>query len=426
MRANPRAGFVSACLLLFLVLTLPSCHKDSPTPAISKPLDLPPNSGPVLEAGNDFAFKIFRSVLQYDPATTNKLISPLSIYTCLSMVYNGTAGATRDSMTKTLSLNGITPAQLNAVSKALIEQMPNEDSKVQLAIANSIWYNKSSNPIPTFLDTIRNNFQAVVQALDFTQPSSVNTINSWVTQHTNNKIPTIIDKLEIYDLMLLVNAVYFNGAWKNTFKTENTRNDIFYRTEGGTVNVPFMNQQMTIRAYHTQTYDLIELPYGTGKAFNMYLALPVRLPNGTPASLNSFAAAFDRTSITAALSHLDSTSLTISLPKWEYRYGIENMYDQLSAIGMNIAFTKDADLTRMYPPSVPAYISQVIHKTYIKVNEEGTEAAAVTAARITALVTAPAPPQIIKFDHPFAYFIAEKQTGSILFMGLLNDPSPSR
>lgn len=426
MLANPRAGLISACLLFSLVLTLPSCHKAPYVSPVSKPLEMPANSGPVLAAGNDFAIRVFREMLKYDITPNNKLISPLSIYTCLSMVYNGSAGATRDSMTKTLSLNGISPSLLNAVSKAFIEQMPHEDSKVQLSIANSIWYDqRRAVPIPTFLDSVRDNFEAVIQALDFGQPSSVTTINSWVSQHTNNKIPKIIDQLDASSLMVLINAVYFNGAWKYTFKTSDTRNDVFRRADGTTVTVPFMNQTTSLRAYQAPTFDLVELPYGTGDAFNMYLLLPKQLPNGTSTSLNSFAASFDQNSLGAALSHLDTTNVQLSLPKWEYRYGIDNMAPHLADMSMGIAFGSSADFTRMYPPSVKAAISQVIHKTYIKVNEEGTEAAAVTAVVFYVTSARGGGANPIKFDHPFFYLITEKKTGAIFFMGLVNDPSPS-
>jgi len=409
------AGARSACLILLFALTLPACHKSNSSP-VSDPLDLPPNSSQVITAGNDFAINFFRAQLQQDPADNNKLISPLSIYTALSMVYNGAAGATKDSMAKTMALAGISAPSLNALNKALIEQMPHEDSKVQLSIANSIWYDQHrAQPKPGFLDTIQRDYAATMQALDFGNPSAPKTINSWVAQHTNNKIPSVIDHIGSDDLMFLINAIYFNGAWQYGFKTEDTHNSTFYKQDGTTINAPFMTQKISLRMNQGTAFTMVELPYGTGKAFDMYILLP----NNRTQSLNDFALSLDQSSLTNAFSHLDSTTVQLSLPKWEYSYSIESMIPSLRKLGMGIAFSGEADFSNMY--SAPVFISKALHKTYIKVNESGTEAAAVTVIGIT-LTSSPAGPPLVKIDHPFVYLVTEKQTGSMLFMGLLNDP----
>lgn len=418
MRLHLRAGSLSACLILLFAFTISSCHKDVPAPT-NTPLDLPSNSGQVIQATNEFAINIFRAMLAHDPDQNNKLISPLSIYTCMSMVYNGSATSTKDSMTKALSLAGVSLPQLNAVSRALIQQMPKEDSKVQLSIANSAWYDqRRAQPLPGFLDTVQHDYLATVQSLDFLNPNSVNTINSWVSSHTNGKIPTIIDNISPSSIMVLVNAVYFNGAWKNSFKTSDTHNDVFYKTGGGQSSVPFMSQTASFRAYTSPDLRLLELPYGTGKAFDMYLLAP----SDPSTSIRDFARSLDRSSLATAFAGLDTTTISLRLPKWEYRYDIQEMRPHLSDLGMGIAFTQSADFSNMFPPSANAAISEVIHKTYIKVSEEGTEAAAVTGTTMysTAL---PQQPNIWKFDHPFVYLIAEKQTGSIFFMGIVNDPA---
>jgi serpin B len=416
MRQNLRAGTLSACLILLFALTLPSCHKDISSPT-SKTLDLPPNSDEVITAGNNFAINFFQTVLQKDLSdNTNKLISPLSIYTALSMVYNGAAATTKDSMAKAMALAGIPAPRLNALIKALIEQMPHEDSKVQLSIANSIWYAQNRiQPKPAFLDTIRRDFAATMQAVDFTNPSAVKAINSWAAQQTHDKIPSILDRTSGDDLMYLVNAIYFNGSWKYSFKTEDTRNAPFYKQDGATTNVPFMNQKITLRKYTAANFTLVELPYGTGKAFDMYILLP----NDRQQPLNSFALSLDLSSLTTAFSHLDSSSVRLSLPKWEYAWSIDDMIPNLTKLGMGIAFGGDADFSGIY--SARVQITKAVHKTYIKVNESGTEAAAVTAIGV-GFTSAPAQPAPLTLDHPFVYLITEKQTGSILFMGLLNDP----
>jgi serpin B len=176
-----------------------------------------------------------------------------------------------------------------------------------------------------------------------------------------------------------------------------------------------MTQKISLRINQGTAFTMVELPYGTGKAFDMYILLP----KNSSQSLNDFALSLDRSSLTNAFSHLDSSTVQLSLPKWEYSYSIDDMRPSLAKLGMGIAFGGEADFSDMY--STPVFISKAVHKTYIKVNESGTEAAAVTVIGVT-LTSAPSGPPPVKIDHPFVYLVTEKQTGSILFMGLLNDP----
>lgn len=417
MRHHLRAGHLTACLQLCLALTLFSCHKNISTPATSTPLDLPPNSTAVTNAANEFAFTLFHSTLKTEPSGPNMLISPLSVYMALSMTYNGAAGATRDSMALTLQQSGIPISQLNAVNQALITQLPKEDSKVQLSIANSIFYSdKGPQPAPAFLDSTKTNYLGAMQALDFSQSAaSLSTINSWVAKNTKNKIPTILDQLDPYTVMVLVNAIYFNATWLNAFKPAQTRTMPFTLTGGSTVSTPFMNQEANIRSWFGPTFTLAELPYSTGKGFAMYLVLP----NDPARSITDFAASFKGDTLAYAYSRLDSSFVSISLPKWEYSYSIANMKKELKALGMGIAF-EDADFSKMYPTTTVS-LSQVAHKTYIKVSEEGTEAAAATA--VTVVETSMPMVRAIKADHPFLYMIAERQTGAVLFVGIVTNPS---
>jgi len=407
-------------LVLLLLAGLLSCQKNNNTAAHYKPLELPSNSAAVIDAGNRFAFNFFATSLREDPAPNNKLISPLSIYTALSMVCNGAAGPTRDSIVKTLQLNGVSLDDLNALSKALIIQMPKEDNKVALSIANSIWYNnKGPQPLPSFLDIVTNNYDGIVPSLDFDKPSSVNRINSWVAQKTENKIPSIIDQVDGSTVMFLINAIYFNGSWQYAFKTADTRNSNFYRADGSTVQVPFMNREATLRISSNPAFTLAELPYGSGKGYDMYLVVPAN-----QRSIADITSTLDGTALTNAISQLDSQHVRLSLPKWEYAYTIKDMKPHLAQLGMGVAFGESADFSNMYPVAPGAMaISKAIHKTYIKVSEQGTEAAAVTA--IGVIVTAPAPSPPLILDHPFLYVIREKQTGIILFIGVVNDPSRS-
>jgi serine protease inhibitor len=297
--------------------------------------------------------------------------------------------------------------------------LPQEDNKVKLSIANSIWYRQNSyQPIPSFLNTVQNNYNASVKPLNFDDPAAPKTINDWVAQNTNNKIPTIIDNISSDDLMYIINAIYFNGAWKYAFKASNTFNDAFYLQNGNMKTVPFMKQTIHTNIVNENTFSMIELPYGGGKSFSMYILKPVDQQQ----SLNEFAASLSESNFRDAINKMYSVSFELQMPKWEYSYKIEDMKPELAQLGMGIAFGGDADFSKLYDPSqVSVYISKAIHKTYIKVNEEGTEAAAATAVGFS-YTTAPSQPIVFKLDHPFLYAIIEKQTGAILFLGMVNEP----
>ena len=336
------------------------------------------------------------------------------------MVYNGADNATKDSIAKTLELSGIDIASLNAVCQSLLSQLPKEDNNVQLSIANSIWYRQSSyESLTSFLNTVQNNYDASVRPLNFDDPSAINTINNWVAQKTNNKIPKILESISPDDLMYLINAIYFNGAWKYAFKTSDTYNDIFNLQNGSTKSVPFMKQQLTTKMYKNTSFTMIELPYGGGKSFSMYILKPADANE----SLNTFASSLNENILTNAIDGMDSSTVQLEIPKWEYSYEVADMKPDLSMLGMGIAFSDNADFSKIYDPSqVKVYISKAIHKAYIKVNEEGTEAAAATAIGII-FTSMPSPPPVFKLDHPFLYSIVEKQTGTVLFLGMVNDPA---
>src|SRR6185437_9163375 len=408
--------FISPVLLAILSFT---CTKNKPIILDeTQSVILPSNGREVINANNHFAFAFFKATLAQDTLNNNKLISPLSIYLALSMVYNGADNATKDSIAQTLQLSGIDINGLNSVCQALMSQLPKEDNKVQMNVANSIWYRQNSfQPLASFLDILQNSFQASVKGLNFNDPSSVNTINDWVSQKTNNKIPTIIQKIDPSDLMYLINAICFNGEWQHGFKTADTHNDNFYLQNGSTRNVPYMYQEIKANIFQDSSFSMIELPYGNGKSSSMYILKPA----GIEESLKTFASSLNENILTNAMSKMDSLTVELQMPKWEYSYDVQDMEPELSMLGMGIAFGDKADFSKIYDPAqTKVYISKAIHKTYIKVDEAGTEAAAATAIGIT--TTAIQLPQVFKLDHPFLYAIIEKQTGAVLFLGMVNEP----
>ena len=234
----------------FIAATITSCQKESNTPDITKTIVLPANGTSVVNANNNFAFNFLHATLQQNNDNNNKLISPLSIYLALSMVYNGANNATKDSIAKTLQLSGININDLNAVCNALITQLPQEDNKVQFSIANSIWYNKNTvQPLTSFLNTQKQYYNAETNPMNFGDPSAVNTINNWAADKTNQKITHVLDATSPDDLMYLINAIYFNGAWKYAFKPSDTHSDNFYLADGSSKSVSFMKQNISSKLF---------------------------------------------------------------------------------------------------------------------------------------------------------------------------------
>jgi serine protease inhibitor len=321
---------------------------------------LPANGTSVINANNHFAFDFLHTTLQRDIENTNKLISPLSIYLALSMVYNGAENATKDSMAKVLQLSGININDLNAVCNALITQLPEEDSGVELAIANSIWYNQNFfQPLNSFLNVVHNSYEAAIEALDFGDPVSVKKINDWVAENTNHKITKIINGTSSDDLMYLINAIYFNGAWQYKFTASNTRNEDFHLQDGSIKPVPFMQQKLMINYYNDGLFTLIELPYGGGKSYSMYIVLPKN--NQQP--VNTFTSLLDESALEDAISKKDSIVIDLHLPKWEYSYDIPDMKPELSALGMDIAFTQNADFSGYM---IPARYNLTLRRQFTK------------------------------------------------------------
>jgi serine protease inhibitor len=405
--------FAWACLI-FCSLNI-SCSKSLPEQAeIPKNLSLPQDGAAVISANDQFAFDFLHVTLQNDQTPTNKLISPLSVYLALSMVYNGAGNATRDSIQYALRAENISIDDINKTAQAMIQGIPLLDNQVTLSIANSIWYNQSIQPVQGFLSLIQQYYMAKIAPLNFEDPQSVNTINNWVADNTQQKITQVLDNINPSDLMFLINAIYFKGNWKYAFDPKATTDKSFNPAADNTVSTPFMALHDSLNYFQNDSVQMLQLPYGAGD-FNMFLLLP-----SNNISIPAFTAALNPNSFNNWKSSLNLQDIQLGLPKFNYSYSINDMQPALTQMGMGIAFGDLADFSNMY--NIPAKISKAIHKTFIEVNEEGTIAAAVTAIGVVELVSLSGP-IILNFNRPFLYILQEKSSGAILFMGLLNDPS---
>jgi serine protease inhibitor len=306
-------------------------------------------------------------------------------------------------------------SDVNQAYRGVIDLLRGLDSRVDFGLANSIWFRPQFTPLQTFQDTTQRYFDATVQALDFSAADASATINGWVDQNTNGKIKTIVpDPIPRYIVMYLINTIYFKGAWTYQFDKSRTSDRPFTLTDGSQVEVPMMSSggKQPVHAFGDGNITVVELPYSR-QAYAMTIVLP-RDASGAQA----LATSLTEQDWNAWLAGLDSTSVPVSLPKFTLEYALR-LNDVLKALGMAVAFNPcRADFSNMFGTANGFYIDDVRHKSFVEVNEEGTEAAAATSVGIG--VTS-APVSVV-VDRPFIFAIRERLTGTILFMGKILNP----
>jgi serpin B len=370
----------------------------------------------LIESDNKFGLKLFRTVAAEEPG--NVFVSPLSVSMALGMTLNGAAGDTRTDMEETLELAGLSVDEINESYQSMMDALLQADPKVAFQIANSIWYRQGLNFKQSFIETNKTFFDAEVAGLDFNSPQAVDTINDWVSDKTNKRIEEIIDAIPQGAIMYLINAIYFKGNWSQKFDRSGTSVQPFHLAGGGTKSVDMMREQHTFSYTNNSSFQAIELAYGD----SVFRAVVI-LPHQT-ASMDSLVSeltdgAWHEWSKDF---HANAREVDFSLPKFTLKYEVE-LNDALSALGMRIAFTPfQADFSNLYDERSDVYISKVKHKTFLQVDEAGTEAAAVTSVEIGVTSIGPSQPVVMKVDRPFLFFIHEKNSGLILFVGKVMEP----
>jgi serine protease inhibitor len=367
----------------------------------------------LVKAGNKFGFNIFEEIANEDK-DSNVFISPLSISMALAMTYNGTDGITKQAMASTLELSDLSITDVNESYRSLIELLMNLDPQVIFQIANSIWYRQEYNVEQDFIDLNRTHFNAEVRALNFNDPDVANTINCWVDKSTNGKISEIVQPpIDPQTVMFLINAIYFKGTWTYEFDEENTQDDQFNLADGSQVPCRMMVQEKRFPYFENDDFQAIDLPYGD-KKFSMTIFLP-----RPQVDVNTLIGKLDLEDFDIWLGQFSRRSGTLYLPKFKIEYGL-SLNRALSALGMGIAFTDKADFTRINKEG-GLFISEVKHKTFIEVDEEGTEAAAVTSVGMMTTSVGPTP-FVMRLDRPFILMIRESHSNAILFMGKIMEP----
>jgi len=369
----------------------------------------------LIKAENDFGFELFQNIYNYETEYQNIMVSPLSVSLALAMTYNGANGETKTAMEKTLKVYGLTPEDINASYHDLVEALKSLDPEVLLEIANAIFYREDFIVENDFVTINQHYYNAEVTPLDFgAEEAALETINGWVADHTNQKIKTILDRITRDHVMFLLNAIYFKGTWQKEFNEEGTEKLPFYLENGDVIQTETMQRLDTLPYMSNDLFSAIQLSYGKGN-YNMYVILP---EDGK--TLEEIINELNEDNWNLWMDSFQETeSVDIKLPRFKYKYEIK-LNDVLSEMGMEIAFTNGADFTGINSEG-GLRIDYVKHKSFIEVNEEGTEAAAVT---IVAIERSSVGPEKVLFhvNRHFMYVITEKNTGAILFMGTVKIP----
>lgn len=386
---------------------------NSPSTVASPTSPMPEVDSRLITAQTNFGFQLLAQLIQKD-GTQNRMISPSSVAIALSMLYNGASGSTQQAMSEALQLQGLSLDELNQANAALKTSLENADPKVKLAIANSLWGDQEFSFNPNFLQRNQTYYNAEITNLDFASPNAVAQINQWVSQNTAGKIDQIIDRIDPQQVMFLINAVYFKGNWTTQFKPEETIDQPFHLLDGSQKQHPLMTQRGRYRYAETDQFQAIDLPYGD-RQFSMLVFLPKPESN-----LDQFQANLTAENWNLWSQQFQQREGSIQLPKFKTEYE-RSLNDILQALGMDLIFDPNqADFSNL--SDTATHVDEVKHKTYIEVNEEGTEAAAVTSIGIRTTSINPNPPFQMTVDRPFFYAIQDNQTGTLLFMGTVVNP----
>jgi serpin B len=366
-----------------------------------------------------FAFDLYHQLAETEG---NLFFSPYSISTALAMTYAGARGHTATEMAATLRFtldSADLPPTFGKMAARL--QKVQRSGGIRLSVANSLWPQKDYPFLEDYRSLLRKFYGVSITAVDYQQAKEEarHLINGWVADQTQDRIqnlipPGILDELT---RLVLVDAIYFKGKWQNQFTLADTKDEAFHVTAGKTVSVPMMSRKVKCRYASQPTFDLLALPY-VGDELSMVILLPKDLEgiSGLETELTS-------ENIARCLGALTEQEVFVSLPRFKLTSTFR-LDKTLASLGMVDAFSEtQADFSGMDGRPHWLYIGAVLHKAFVEVNEEGTEAAAATAVVMNETTARPMRLPVFRADHPFVFLIRDKQTGSLLFAGRLMDPT---
>ena len=410
MKTNRLALFLSFAFMAGFT----ACHKSAVAPAKTKVLTLSVIEHQKVVSDNAFTLKLFKNLDSANTANDNLFVSPLSVSFALGMTSNGAKGQTFTAISNAMNFKGYTQDLINSYYNKLLTDLPQLDQNTTVNIANSIWYRQTFSVEPEFLQTNSSSFNAKIQSLDFDNPAALTTINSWVSQQTNGKIPGIINNIPSDAVMYLVNAIYFKSSWKESFDVTKTHDGPFYLPDNSVVQTKLMSSTIDFNYYYDNGTNVYELPYSNDK-YSMVIVMPA---SGT--SIKTLEAGLDSAKWQGWINNLRPYNSLLTLPKFTFSYSV-SLNNALTDLGMGIAFSDNADFSGISATG-HLKISEVKHKAFIETDESGTTAAAATSVGVvTSIAFGPFNTTI---DHPFIFAIREVSSGLILFAGTVNNPSP--
>ena len=377
----------------------------------------------IVNANNGLGMKLF-SKLASEEAGKNMMISPLSISIAMAMVTNGATDENLDEMKEVLGFGEMELGSVNEQFMQLIASLVEADKDLALEIANSVWMDDAFAPDvkQDFIDVLTEFYDAAFFTEDFQDEATAGRINSWVSEKTHGKIEKVIEQIGPNAVMYLINAIYFKAAWTTSFDKESTYEGSFMLSDGSEGKADYMgfSYDQEVPDFYSYSsewgdengYSVVRLPYGRG-VFAFYGIVP-NYDNKT--NIDDFIAKIAENGFDSYISQLKERSFTVQLPKFKFAYD-KSLVDVFKSLGMEKAFIDGALMNIASDPHAP-FISDIYHKTFIDVNEEGTEAAAVTVVE----VGENAMPTGFFATRPFVFVIRDDRTGSILFIGKVENP----
>ena len=363
-----------------------------------------------VEAGNDFAFRFLKQIDAGEPG--NWFVSPVSLQYLLGLVLDGAEGATADEICQTLGYPAGQSEAVDAYCRKMLSELPNLDKKTKLTLANAIFFNDKMTIKVPYKKRVEKFYDAEVESLDFYQKQgTLRTINGWCNRQTNGLIPAVLDDVSPDMFAYLLNALYFKGSWMYPFNKRYTQDRTFTLESGQKKEIPMMMKERKYGYGENDVFQRVVLPYGNG-SYSMIVLLPKK--GHTVADVIASVNGENWKDIHSRWGY--GTLINVWLPPFESKYHIQ-LNDILCDMGMPRSFGPAAQFKPMSDDAL--WLSFVQQDAVIKVDEEGTEAAAITSAGMLGATAVPEPPRVIDFhcDHPFLYLITENSTGTILFAG---------
>ncbi|NQT96428.1 MAG: serpin family protein [Candidatus Marinimicrobia bacterium] len=393
------------------------CGENSTSPTDRDYLELRPLTAreqSLVESNQQFGLNLLQAISTVD-STDNIFISPLSVSMALGMTLNGASGQTYTDMQNTLELVGLSESDINQAYKSTMDLLMSIDPDVITLIANSIWIREGFPVEDAFIDTNEFYFDAWIADRNFADLATLDEINTWVADNTNEKITEILDQIPAEAVMYLINAIYFKAIWEFEFDKNNTHQTDFFITLDNITSVEMMGLTADLNYYSDDQIQVVDLPYGRGN-----YTMTILLPN-PEINLNELVAELGGQQLEHYLANLQLKSGTVFLPKLKTRYKLL-MNDVLTLMGMGIAFTEGMANFSRINLNQELFISRVIHEAFVQVDEEGTEAAAATVVEMSYESAGPSVEFTMNINRPYLFLIRERETGTILFMGKIHEP----